>query len=346
MRARARATHTRAQSVGVSSRGQIICLHAPRPENHIVMARRSIRVRACGPPRTNLEPLTPQGESASTIAACAPARELGFAALYMNQLLGPTHLHTFVGGFTVGAVVVRQCFHTVTVAAAAQPAKPGAGSAGERQIGAPLPVEAGGGSTTDADLARAESGAAAADRQPKKPSEHDDVIVQYVVVRKDLSKSLKWTTGPIMAQACHASCAALWLSRGSHLTQAYCSEDAIDDMTKVMMEIKNEGQLRKLSQSLTDAVSLTRYTRSPHSQPVVHCVRWCTIVDFHKPVARDWLHMCCANDRVSGTSSGWNSQRTFLPHSPPSPFTGQQSSLCSRNVSSTRASPAAQLYSV
>ena len=156
-------------------------------------------------------------------------------------------------------VVARQCFHTVTVAAAAQPAKPAAGSAGERQSG----VEAGSGSGKVAGVARADNGAAAADQQVKKSPEHDDVIVQYVVVRKDLSKSLKWTTGPIMAQACHASCAALWLSRGSRLTQAYCSEDAIDDMTKVMMEIKNEGQLRKLSQSLTDAVSLARNT-VPH----------------------------------------------------------------------------------
>ena len=36
VRARARSIPPRAQSVGVNSRVQIICLHAPRPVNHIV----------------------------------------------------------------------------------------------------------------------------------------------------------------------------------------------------------------------------------------------------------------------------------------------------------------------
>ena len=46
----------------------------------------------------------------------------------------------------------------------------------------------------------------------------DDAIVQYVVVRKDL-KGQNWTKGALIAQACHASVAAVWLSREDEETQ-------------------------------------------------------------------------------------------------------------------------------
>lgn len=180
-------------------------------------------------------------------------------------------------------------------------------------------------------------------RQEKsEASGREDTIVQYVVVRKDLSKILKWTPGPIMAQACHASCAALWLSRESTITQAYCSEKALNDMTKVMMEIKNEGQLRKLSDSLTDAVScncsaqtVSLYANS-RCQPLHNAgLRQSSPGTSGTLTGRVCgLHAC----RVSGTSSGWNNQRISLPPWPLSPFTEPKSSHCSRSVNSTRAS--------
>ena len=86
---------------------------------------------------------------------------------------------------------------------------------------------------------------------PEPSSPAPDTLVQYVVVRKDLSKT--WPLGSIITQACHASCAALWLSRDTANTQAYCKEDQLDHMTKVTLEIKNEGQLRKLSKGLAAA---------------------------------------------------------------------------------------------
>lgn len=60
-------------------------------------------------------------------------------------------------------------------------------------------------------------------------------LVQYVVLRKDLWDSLKWPLGSIIAQACHATTAALWLSRDSVETSAYCSEETLDHMHKVSM---------------------------------------------------------------------------------------------------------------
>jgi len=58
-------------------------------------------------------------------------------------------------------------------------------------------------------------------------------LVQYLVLRKDLWSSLKWPLGSIIAQACHASTAALWLSKDSPVTTAYCAAQNLDHMHKV-----------------------------------------------------------------------------------------------------------------
>ena len=59
----------------------------------------------------------------------------------------------------------------------------------------------------------------------------DDPVVQYVVVRRDLWTEQNWPLGSIIAQACHASAAALWIHRDDPLTQEYLVD--IDQMTKV-----------------------------------------------------------------------------------------------------------------
>lgn len=92
-----------------------------------------------------------------------------------------------------------------------------------------------------------------AGQRQQQGEEGEETLVQYVVIRKDLTKALGWPVGPVIAQACHASCAALWLSRETAETQRYCAVGALDHMTKVTLEIKNEGQLLKLAQSLEAA---------------------------------------------------------------------------------------------
>lgn len=57
-----------------------------------------------------------------------------------------------------------------------------------------------------------------------------DPIVQYVVVRRDLWKDLQWPLGSVIAQACHASAAVLWLHRDDSDTKEYLNE--LDSMTK------------------------------------------------------------------------------------------------------------------
>ncbi|XP_068736157.1 putative peptidyl-tRNA hydrolase PTRHD1 isoform X2 [Montipora capricornis] len=60
-------------------------------------------------------------------------------------------------------------------------------------------------------------------------------LVQYVVVRGDLLRLLSWPTGAVIAQACHASTAALWSHRNDPNTIKYTSE--LDNMRKVVLEV-------------------------------------------------------------------------------------------------------------
>lgn len=67
---------------------------------------------------------------------------------------------------------------------------------------------------------------------PEEPEQQADFIVQYVVLRKDLWIDQGWPLGSVVAQACHASTAALWQSRDEDHTKQYCSSEAIDSMHK------------------------------------------------------------------------------------------------------------------
>lgn len=86
--------------------------------------------------------------------------------------------------------------------------------------------------------------------KPDQP-EPEDILVQYLVLRRDLWRELDWPLGSVIAQACHASTAALWLGRYKPESKAYCA--SIDTMTKVVLEVKGETQLRNLAEKLTVA---------------------------------------------------------------------------------------------
>ena len=88
-----------------------------------------------------------------------------------------------------------------------------------------------------------------------KGNSASEVILQYVVLRRDLwqvgdDASASWPLGAIVAQGCHASTAALWLSRDDEATKAYCADANLDDMHKAVLEVKGETQLRNLSEKL------------------------------------------------------------------------------------------------
>lgn len=60
-------------------------------------------------------------------------------------------------------------------------------------------------------------------------------LVQYVIVRHDLLKELKWPMGAFMAQACHAATACLHLYKEDPQTQEYLAD--LDNMTKVVLDV-------------------------------------------------------------------------------------------------------------
>ncbi|KAF5753868.1 putative peptidyl-tRNA hydrolase, PTH2, peptidyl-tRNA hydrolase II domain superfamily [Helianthus annuus] len=95
-------------------------------------------------------------------------------------------------------------------------------------------------STTDA----AESPAAAVNSEPTS-----DVLVQYVVLRRDLIDT--WPLGSVVTQGCHASVAAIWSHKEDPHIIDYCSPDNLDSMHKVTLEVKGEVQLKNLSEKLT-----------------------------------------------------------------------------------------------
>lgn len=61
----------------------------------------------------------------------------------------------------------------------------------------------------------------------------DDVLVQYVVLRRDLIDA--WPLGSVITQGCHASVAAVWIHRDHAETLSYCSDSNLDHMHKVCL---------------------------------------------------------------------------------------------------------------
>ncbi|KRZ70662.1 Protein VPRBP [Trichinella papuae] len=60
-------------------------------------------------------------------------------------------------------------------------------------------------------------------------------IVMYIVVRSDLAKRLNWTSGAVIAQACHATSAVLWKFRDDPLVSQYMQ--VIGNQVKVVLEV-------------------------------------------------------------------------------------------------------------
>ncbi|XP_062108016.1 uncharacterized protein LOC133818921 [Humulus lupulus] len=76
-----------------------------------------------------------------------------------------------------------------------------------------------------------------------------DVVVQYVVLRRDLIDT--WPLGSVVTQGCHASVSAIWSNKEDPHTLEYCNPDNIDSMHKVTLEVKGETQILNLSEKLS-----------------------------------------------------------------------------------------------
>lgn len=64
-----------------------------------------------------------------------------------------------------------------------------------------------------------------------------NTIVQYVIVRGDLIRTLNWPVGAVLAQACHAVTAAIHLFYKDEIVQTYLSD--LDNMHKIVLEVIN-----------------------------------------------------------------------------------------------------------
>lgn len=80
------------------------------------------------------------------------------------------------------------------------------------------------------------------------PETEEDPIVQCIIVRKDL----EWPLGALMAQACHASMAAVEENRHDEATTAYLHADNLLGMHKVVYEAKSETALQNAATKLRE----------------------------------------------------------------------------------------------
>ncbi|KAL4649204.1 putative peptidyl-tRNA hydrolase PTRHD1 [Arapaima gigas] len=91
-------------------------------------------------------------------------------------------------------------------------------------------------------------------------------LVQYVVVRGDLVRTLGWPLGAVIAQSCHAATAVIHLNYSDPDTQEYLAE--LDTMHKVVLEAPNEATLTALSEILQDnGVAHKLWVEQPENFP-------------------------------------------------------------------------------
>eukprot|EP00897_Mesotaenium_endlicherianum_P006587 jgi/Mesen1/5957/ME000301S05085 len=100
---------------------------------------------------------------------------------------------------------------------------------------------------TQAEASSVSDTSAGADVADKGP------VVQHIIMRRDLVDTLNWPLGSVVSQGCHASVAAMWMYKDDAVVQRYCGPDNLDSMHKVVLEVKGEMQLRKLSEKLAEA---------------------------------------------------------------------------------------------
>ena len=81
-------------------------------------------------------------------------------------------------------------------------------------------------------------------------SEAEDTLVQFVVIRRDLLKTMEWPVGSVIAQACHACLAVTWEHREDADVAKYLAPENIASMHKVTKEVKGAPQLLTLADKL------------------------------------------------------------------------------------------------
>ena len=137
----------------------------------------------------------------------------------------------------------------------------------------PLAVEAGGElqppAASPSDVSDASASASAPSAAPAAAAEDaDETLVQFVVVRRDLLKTLEWPVGSVIAQACHACLAVAWEHKDDPDVVRYLAPENVDAMHKVTKEVKGEPQLRTLADKLkAEGIAYKLWTEQPENIP-------------------------------------------------------------------------------
>ncbi|KAJ2664699.1 hypothetical protein IWW48_000646 [Coemansia sp. RSA 1200] len=93
-----------------------------------------------------------------------------------------------------------------------------------------------------------------------------EALTMFIVMRKDLLRTLNWPVGSVITQGCHATAAALWTYREDERVKQYMND--IDTMHKVTLETKNEASLLKIADDLKEKhVPFYLWTEQPENIP-------------------------------------------------------------------------------
>ncbi|XP_011302083.1 putative peptidyl-tRNA hydrolase PTRHD1 [Fopius arisanus] len=97
-------------------------------------------------------------------------------------------------------------------------------------------------------------------------------IVQYVIVRGDLMKSMQWPVGAVIAQACHACTAVTHLFYNDPHTRDYLAD--LDNMHKVVLEAPDDKSLNDLHMKLQESkIDHKLWIEQPENMPTCLVVK-------------------------------------------------------------------------
>jgi len=101
----------------------------------------------------------------------------------------------------------------------------------------------------------------------------ENIIVQYILLRRDLKKMKNYNDGAIIAQACHASNAILYQTINDDLTKSYFND--LDRMNKIILSIDGgENELNQLNDLLKkNSIEHYLWIEQPENIPTAIAVK-------------------------------------------------------------------------
>ena len=99
------------------------------------------------------------------------------------------------------------------------------------------------------------------------------VLVQYILLRRDMKKMKNYNDGAIIAQACHASTAILFKTTDDELTKAYLQDT--DRMHKIILSVEGgENEMNEFSRVLKEnSIEHYLWIEQPENIPTAIAVK-------------------------------------------------------------------------